>query len=98
MMYTSPVTVGNVTIPNRIWLAPMAGVSDLPFRLLCRRQGAGLAAMEMISAKAVCYGNRATIGLMKTLPEEAPVSTIFWTSIWDVPCPKSRGTVRAPRS
>ena len=40
-MYTSPVTVGNVTIPNRIWLAPMAGVSDLPFRLLCRRQGAG---------------------------------------------------------
>ena len=74
MMYTSPVTVGNVTIPNRIWLAPMAGVSDLPFRLLCRRQGAGLAAMEMISAKAVCYGNRATIGLMKTLPEEAPVS------------------------
>ena len=47
--------IGNVTLENNLILAPMAGVSDLPFRLLCREQGAGLVCMEMVSAKAILY-------------------------------------------
>lgn len=66
--------IGSVTIPNQTILAPMAGVTDLPFRLLCREQGAGLVVMEMISAKAITYHNYKTAELMKTVPEEAPVS------------------------
>ena len=49
------LTIGNVELPNRYVLAPMAGVTDLPFRLLCKEQGAGLLCMEMISAKALRY-------------------------------------------
>ena len=52
--------IGNVTLANNIILAPMAGVSDLPFRLLCAEQGAGLVCMEMISAKAILYHNKNT--------------------------------------
>ena len=48
----SELKIGNVTLENNLILAPMAGVTDLPFRLLCRRQGAGLLCMEMVSAKA----------------------------------------------
>ena len=66
--------IGNVTLKNNIILAPMAGVTDLPFRFLCKKQGAGLVCMEMVSAKAILYRNRNTAELMRTLPEEAPVS------------------------
>lgn len=66
--------IGKVKIPNRTILAPMAGVSDLPFRLLCHEQGAGLVCMEMISAKAITYNNKNTHLLMETLPQEHPVS------------------------
>ncbi len=66
--------IGKVYIPNRTILAPMAGVSDLPFRLLCHEQGAGLVCMEMISAKAITYNNKNTHLLLETLPEEHPVS------------------------
>lgn len=66
--------IGNVTIPNQTVLAPMAGVTDLPFRLLCKEQGAGLVVMEMISAKAITYHNYKTAELMKTDPKETPVS------------------------
>ena len=52
------LTIGNVELPNRYVLAPMAGVTDLPFRLLCKEQGAGLLCMEMISAKALRYKNK----------------------------------------
>lgn len=72
--YTTPFQIGTVTIPNRTIFAPMAGVSDLPFRILCHRQGAGLVCMEMISAKAIIYHNRRTGELMQTDPEEWPVS------------------------
>ncbi len=64
--YNTPFQIGSVTIPNRVILAPMAGVSDLPFRLLCHEQGAGLVCMEMISAKAICYNNRRTRDLYQT--------------------------------
>lgn len=67
--------IGSVTIPNQTVLGPMAGVTDLPFRLLCREQGAGLTVTEMISAKAITYGNRRTGELMRTRrPEETPLS------------------------
>ncbi len=66
--------IGSVELPNNLILAPMAGVSDLPFRLLCREMGAGLTVMEMISAKAILYRNKNTEELMRTTPEESPVS------------------------
>ncbi len=52
--------IGNIELPNLCVLAPMAGVTDLPFRLLCREQGAGLVCMEMVSAKAISYHNNNT--------------------------------------
>jgi len=66
--------IGNVTIPNRLVLAPMAGITDLPFRSLCRDQGAGLICMEMVSAKAVSYHNKNTEALLETGKTEHPVS------------------------
>lgn len=66
--------IGKVTLENNVILAPMAGVSDLPFRLLCRRQGAGMVCMEMVSAKAILYQNKNTEELMRTVPQERPVS------------------------
>ena len=68
------LTIGNVTLENSYILAPMAGVTDLPFRLLCKEQGAGLLCMEMVSAKAVQYENRNTYALLKIHPDEMPVS------------------------
>ena len=55
-----PLQIGNVTLQNNLILAPMAGVTDLPFRLLCKEQGAGLLCMEMVSAKAIQYNNKNT--------------------------------------
>ncbi len=66
--------IGGIKLANNCILAPMAGVTDLPFRLLCRRQGAGLVCMEMVSAKAICYGNKNTQALMEIHPQEGPVS------------------------
>ena len=66
--------IGNVELENPYILAPMAGVTDLPFRLLCKEQGAGLLCMEMISAKALQYKNRNTKALLSIHPGEYPVS------------------------
>ena len=66
--------IGNVTLENPLVLAPMAGVTDLPFRVLCREQGAGLICMEMVSAKAILYRNKNTESLMEIHPSEHPVS------------------------
>lgn len=68
------LTIGGVTLPNNIILAPMAGVSDLPFRLLCHEQGAGLVCMEMVSAKAIYYNNKNTDMLMEIHPDEGLAS------------------------
>lgn len=70
----SQLTIGGVTLPNNIILAPMAGVSDLPFRLLCHEQGAGLVCMEMVSAKAIYYNNKNTDQLMEIHPDEGLAS------------------------
>ncbi|MCR5501713.1 MAG: tRNA-dihydrouridine synthase, partial [Lachnospiraceae bacterium] len=49
------IRIGSVELRNNLILAPMAGITDLPFRLLCAENGAGLTCMEMISAKAILY-------------------------------------------
>jgi len=66
--------IGNVTLENNLVLAPMAGVTDLPFRVLCKEQGAGLICMEMVSAKGIYYNNKNTEILLTTAEEERPVS------------------------
>lgn len=68
------LTIGNVTIDSPVILAPMAGVTDLPFRLLCRQKGVGLICMEMVSAKAIHYKNKNTEELLRIHPQEIPVS------------------------
>ena len=69
-----PLKIGNVTIDCPVVLAPMAGVTDLPFRLLCREMGVGLLSMEMVSAKAILYKNRNTESLMEITPGENPIA------------------------
>ena len=66
--------IGNVTLENNLILAPMAGVTDLPFRLLCKEQGAGLICTEMISAKSIYFKNKNTETLMEIDERERPVS------------------------
>ena len=66
--------IGSVEIENPFILAPMAGVTDLPFRILCKEQGAGLLCTEMVSAKAISFHNKNTISLMQIDPVEHPVS------------------------
>lgn len=66
--------IGNVLLKNIYILGPMAGVTDLPFRLLCKEQGAGLLCMEMVSAKAILYNNKNTESLLQIHPDETPVS------------------------
>lgn len=76
--------IGNVTLANNVILAPMAGVTDLPFRLLCKEQGAGLLCMEMVSAKAVHYNNKNTEALLEIHPDEQPVSLQLFGSEPDI--------------
>jgi len=59
--------------PDSPWLAPLAGYSDLPFRLLCRRHGAGVTCSEMVSVKGLAYKNSGTTRLLNTCPEDAPM-------------------------
>ena len=66
--------IGNVRLENPYILAPMAGVTDLPFRLLCKEMGAGLICMEMVSAKAISFHNKNTEKLMEIEEKERPVS------------------------
>lgn len=76
--------IGNVTLENNLILAPMAGVTDLPFRLLCKEQGAGLLCMEMVSAKAIYYNNKNTEALLEIHEEERPVSLQLFGSDPDI--------------
>ena len=76
--------IGNVELANPYILAPMAGVTDLPFRLLCKEQGAGLLCMEMVSAKAIQYNNKNTKALLEIHPQEQPVSLQLFGSDPDI--------------
>lgn len=76
--------IGNVTLDNPLVLAPMAGVTDLPFRLLCKEHGVGLVCMEMVSAKAIYYKNKNTEQLLEIYPQERPVSLQLFGSDADI--------------
>lgn len=76
--------IGDVTLKNNLILAPMAGVTDLPFRLLCKEQGAGLLCMEMVSAKAIYFRNRNTESLLEIDDRERPVSLQLFGSDPDI--------------
>ena len=72
--------IGNLQIDHPVMLAPMAGVTDLSFRLLCKEQGCGYMISEMISAKAVLYNNKNTDVLLAKRDEEGPVALQFFGS------------------
>ena len=68
------LTIGSVTLPNNLVLAPMAGITDSPFRVLCLQGGAGLVCAEMVSAHALHYGNAKSGRMLQVSPKEHPVS------------------------
>lgn len=84
MDFIHKLTIGKVTLENNLILAPMAGVTDLPFRLLCREQGAGLVCMEMVSAKAIYFHNKNTEELLEIHPDEIPASLQLFGSDPDI--------------
>lgn len=88
--------IGNIKLENPYILAPMAGVTDLPFRLLCKEQGAGLLCMEMISAKALQYKNKNTKALLVIHPEEYPVSLQLFGSDPDIVSEMAKGIEELP--
>ena len=79
-----PLQIGNVVIDHPFTLAPMAGVTDLPYRLLCKEQGAGLMCTETVSAKGLYYGNRKSEPLMATDPKEQPAALQIFGSDPDI--------------
>lgn len=72
--------IGNVDIYGKLILAPMAGITDLPFRTICRESGAALVCMEMVSAKALWFGDKKTASLLETNEDERPVSAQIFGS------------------
>ncbi len=74
--------IGNVNIENNICLAPMAGVCDSAFRKLCREMGAGIVFAEMVSDKALMYGDKKTVSMLKMDEKERPIAQqIFGSDI-----------------
>lgn len=66
--------IGNVNLDNKVFLSPMAGVTDLPFRLICKEQDCGVLYTEMVNAKALCYDDQNTKKMLKIEEEEHPVA------------------------
>ncbi len=83
-MGSNKLKIGNISLDGNIVLAPMAGVTDLPFRLLCKEQGAGLLCMEMVSAKGIMYNNKNTKFLLTIDERERPVSLQLFGSDADI--------------
>ena len=82
IMYLKPLKIGNVELKNNVMLAPMAGITDLPFRIICKENGAGLSFTEMASAKAIFYGDEKTNRLLNIKDEKAPIGVqIFGSDI-----------------
>ena len=73
-MYLKELNIGNVRLENNILLAPMAGITDLPFRLICEKYEPGLVTTEMVSAKAIFYKDEKTRKLINTENEKRPVA------------------------
>lgn len=81
-MYINKLKIGNVTLENNILLAPMAGVTDLPFRSLCKSFGAGMVCTEMASSKAIFYNDEKTKKLLNIQGEKRPIQVqIFGSDI-----------------
>ena len=74
------MNIGGVEIPNQLALGPMAGVTDLAFRTICREQGAGLTCTEMVSSKALCYQDKKSIPLLQLGEEEHPAAAQIFGS------------------
>ena len=72
-MYLKKLKIGNVELHNNLILAPMAGITDLAFRTVCRDYGAGAVCTEMVSAKALMYGDEKTRLLLNTKDERRPI-------------------------
>ncbi len=69
-MRLTPITIGEITVPNNLFLAPLAGYTNYPFRKLCKKSGAGLCYTEMVSAKGLKYGSENTKELLYTDEKE----------------------------
>lgn len=72
--------IGSLELENNVFLAPMAGVTDLPFRILCKEMGCGLVYSEMVSAKGILYDNKNTTELLEIDPKERPVAVQLFGS------------------
>ena len=83
-IYNRKVKIKDLTLDLPVALGPMAGVTDLPFRLLCKEQGAGLLCMEMVSAKGIMYNNKNTKFLLTIDERERPVSLQLFGSDADI--------------
>ena len=83
-MGSNKLKIGNISLDGNIVLAPMAGVTDLPFRLLCKEQGADLICTEMVSAKGIFYNNKNTEDLLRIDDRERPVSLQLFGSDPDI--------------
>lgn len=66
--------IGDITIPNKVVVAPMAGVTNTAFRMICKENGAGLVVCEMISDRGIMYKNKKTLGMLQIDPREHPMS------------------------
>lgn len=74
-MYLKKLKIGNLELENNIILAPMAGVTDLPFRLICKKYGnVGLVCNEMVSSRAICYQDEKTLKMLEKAENEYPIS------------------------
>ena len=81
-MYLKPLKIGNVELENNILLAPMAGITDLPFRVMCKNYGTGLVCTEMASSKAIFYNDKKTKDILKIEGEKRPIQAqIFGSDI-----------------
>ena len=81
-MYLKPLKIGNVKLENNILLAPMAGITDLPFRIICKNNGAGMTCTEMASSKAIFYNDKKTKDILKIEGEKRPIQAqIFGSDI-----------------
>lgn len=76
--------IGNIKIENKVFLAPMAGITDSVFRMLCKEQGCGLVFTEMVSAKGLYYDNKRTGDLLDTQLDEGPVGVQIFGSDPDI--------------
>lgn len=73
-MYLKKLKIGNIELDNNVLLAPMAGITDLSFRKICKEFGCGLVETEMVSAKAICYKDEKTLNMLNMEDEKRPVS------------------------